>query len=63
MYYYIYLVSGQEARDYLGGTNFVGVWEDGEIEALKKVKSYFKKNTPIFRVSKEQAHGFIGYLY
>lgn len=63
MYYYIYLVSGQEARDYLGGTNFVGVCEDGEINALKKVKSYFKKNTPIFRVSKEQAHGFIGYLY
>ena len=63
MKYYIFQIFGQEAREYLGGTNFVGVWEHGEINAFNKVKSYFKRNTTILLVSKEQVNESIGYLY
>ncbi|MFY0516517.1 hypothetical protein ACOMCU_01610 [Lysinibacillus sp. UGB7] len=63
MNYYIYYVGGQEAREYLNGTNYVGVWENNEIDAFNKVKSYFKENTTIVSVSKEQVRGLIGYLY
>ena len=63
MNYYIFFVGGHEAREYLGNTNLVGVWENGEINAFNKVKSHFKKNTTVVPVNREQVTGSIGYLY
>lgn len=63
MNYFIYLVGGDVARAYLGGTNYVGVWADTKLLADDKVRRYFSKGTRIIPVIKEQVQGQIGYLY
>lgn len=63
MNHYIYLVSGEEASRYLGGTNYVGVWADTQAQANLTVVKYFKAGTPITSVTKHQVQGQVGYLY
>jgi hypothetical protein len=63
MNYYIFYVSGESARDYLNGTNYVGVWEDTLSKATLKVKRFMGDNLFIVNVEKDQVDGSIGYLY
>ena len=63
MNHFIFFVSGQEARNYLGDTNYVGVWADTLTEAAVKVKQYFAAGTPIFPATKNQVSWTVGYLY
>lgn len=63
MNYYIFYVGGDKAREYLGGTNYVGVWEDTQTKAIDKAKRYFAEGTPIIHVEKNQVQGQIGYVY
>lgn len=63
MDYFIFYVSGEEARNYLGGTNYVGVWESTQIIAFNKVKMYFPPNSYIAPVDRSKVVGEIGYLH
>lgn len=63
MNHYIYFVEGDNAKEYLGGTNNVGVWADTQEQADVKVARYFAKGTKITLVAKHKLHGQIGSLY
>lgn len=63
MNYFVYFVGGEEASQYLGGTNYVGLWADTQAEADAKVKRYFPVGTPIMPTTRNQVQGQIGYLY
>ncbi|MEM5009337.1 hypothetical protein WKH57_01320 [Niallia taxi] len=63
MNYYLYFVEGIAAREYLQGTNYVGIWADDPFEARKNITKYFAKGTPITEVPQSQVQGSIGYLY
>lgn len=63
MNYYIYYVGGDSARNYLGNTNYVGVWADTQLQALDKVRKNFAKGTSIVSVARNQVNSKIGYLY
>lgn len=63
MNYFIYFVGGDVARQYLGGTNHVGVWADTQTQANDTVKKYFAVGTQIMPATKKQVQGQIGCLY
>lgn len=63
MDYFIYYVAGKEAFDYLGETNYVGVWAESVYQANDLVSQYFKLSTQIVSVKRNQVRGKIGYLY
>jgi len=61
--YYLYFVEGTAAREYLHGTNYVGIWANDQVEARKNIGKYFAKGTSIKEVTQSQVQGSIGYLY
>lgn len=63
MDYFVYYVGGNKAFEYLGGTNYVGVWSLNQYEANAKVKKYFEEGTPIISTPRSKVEGKIGYLH
>lgn len=63
MNYFVYYVAGADAFNYLGETNYVGVWAESIFHANDIVSQYFKLGTQIVSVKRNQVKGKIGYLY
>ena len=63
MNYFIYYVGGREAFDYLGETNYVGVWAETVYHANDLVDRHFATGTQIVSVKRNQVRGKIGFLY
>lgn len=59
--YYVFYVNGQSANDYLGGTNYVGIWSESRSAAKKLASKYF--NESLIMASRAPEGEKIGYLY
>ncbi len=61
--YYVFYVMGEKAREYLKGTNYVGLWANDQFEALDTMAKYFSKDTPFVMKESVPSGETVGYLY
>ena len=62
--YYIYYVTGMNVFNYLGGTNYVGIWANSKLQAEKKVREYFSYQSFIRYVGETAPKDVkVGYLH